>query len=61
MNSERQDLSEVKQRLLASELTPEDVKFLEELIEIHEQPSEQNEIGGRPIVAHLPFGMDVVK
>ena len=55
------NLDALKERLVGSALDPNDIKFLEELIAIHEKEDESDQIAGRPVVARLPFGMDAVK
>jgi hypothetical protein len=53
------DVKAIRERLRSGKLTPHDVEYIEQQLGQH--GGSLGEIGGRPIVAHLPNGLDVVK
>ena len=58
------DYAQLKENLRSGSLTKEDVKRLEEIIshlEREEAGTTLGTVGGRPIIARLPGGLDVVK
>jgi hypothetical protein len=55
------DVAALRERLKSKDLTDEDISFLEALLSRDEELRTNNTIGGRPFVARLPFGMDVIK
>jgi hypothetical protein len=56
--SRKEKLEDLRGRLKGGKLTAEDVEALEELID---ERVGAEKIGGRPVIAHLPHGMDVIK
>jgi hypothetical protein len=55
------DLQQVRERLRAGKLTSEDAKLLEEILVREDDLRKGVSSTGRPIIAHLPYGMDIVK
>jgi hypothetical protein len=53
--------AELIQRLKSGKLTPNDIKRIEKVLAEAEKDQAGKTIGGRPIVARLPHGMDIVK
>jgi hypothetical protein len=58
---DRPDPEGFRERLKSRTLTDEDIEYLERLLEGREPGEDVETIGGRPVVAHLPHGMDVIK
>ena len=56
-----QNRAELVKRLKAGKLTASDVKQIEKLIAVAEKDQGGQTVGGRPIIARLPHGMDIVK
>jgi hypothetical protein len=54
-------LTQISARLDEGKLSDEDVAVLRELIDFSKKRSTAEEVGGRPVIAHLPFGMDVIR
>ena len=50
----------IRERLKAGKLTDDDVKMLDELL-LHAEQSALGTVGGRPIIARLPGGLDLIK
>jgi hypothetical protein len=55
------DLEGLRERVNSRALTEEDFALLEQLLQRAEAPAEGDTVAGRPVVARLPFGMDVIK
>ena len=53
--------TEIIDRLKSGKLTDQDKKDLENLLKQAASDTKGETIGGRPVVAKLPHGMDVVK
>lgn len=53
--------AELVQRLKAGKLTASDIKQIEKLLAVAEKDQAGKTIGGRPVIARLPHGMDIVK
>ena len=51
------DSNDLKNRLRKGELTADDIAYLERLVD----QATTMTVGGRPIVARLPGGLDVIK
>jgi hypothetical protein len=56
-----QNLKGIRERLKAGKLTGDDIKLLDELALRAEEAAKGPSVAGRPIVARLPFGMDILK
>jgi hypothetical protein len=54
-------LKEVRERLKANKLTPDDIRYLDGLASKAEAEGLGEKIGDRRVIARLPNGMDVVK
>jgi hypothetical protein len=54
-------IAAVKSRLSKNALTKEDQAFIKMLLTKTEQDAKGKSVGGRPIVAKLPYGMDIIK
>jgi hypothetical protein len=54
-------LKDVRERLKAGKLTPDDVRYLDALAARAESEGLGEKAGDRRVVARLPNGMDVVK
>ena len=63
--SDQEDFGQLKERLKSGSLTSKDVKRLEKLISQSEGAAgaagSLGKVGGRPIIARLPGGLDVIK
>jgi hypothetical protein len=55
------NLSELRERLKAGKLTPDDVRYLDALVSKADSEGLGEPAGQRRVVARLPNGMDVVK
>ena len=60
-NYDLKKVADVKSRVAKNTLTKDDQIFLKELLDRTEQGAKAKSIAGRPIVARLPFGMDIIK
>ena len=61
---DKKQLKGARQRLRKGQLSADDLKLLEELLDGAEEVASLGKArtaGGKRILAHLPFGMDVVK
>jgi hypothetical protein len=56
-----EQLQEVRERLRTGKLTTDDTRILEELVLRTVEDVKGGTVAGRPVVASLPFGMDVIK
>lgn len=56
---DKETLDKVRERLTSGKLTTDDISIIAGIIE--EKSSGVTTIAGRPVVAHLPNGMDVIK
>ena len=66
MSTKDEDYGKLRERLRTGKLDQEDLKKLEELLSQAEKAGtgrggNLGTVGGRPIVAHLPGGLDVIK
>jgi hypothetical protein len=62
MAYQKDHISSIRERLQHGKLSPEDVKFVDELLRGAEELSSlATGEGGKRVIARLPFGMDVVK
>ena len=57
----KQDLKGLAARLKARTLTTGDAAVLAEVLKRYTEGTKGKSVAGRPIVARLPFGMDVIK
>lgn len=62
---EQEGYGQLRERLKSGSLTGDDIKRLEELLSRSEGRTDDSgalgTLGGRPIIARLPGGLDVVK
>ena len=58
---EEHELNELRERLETRNLEERDFAFLRKLIDLAWLRRTDETVGGRPVLAHLPFGMDVIK
>lgn len=66
MSAKKEDYGKLRERLKTGKLSPDDLKKLEELISREEQSGSAKggglgTVGGRPIIARLPGGLDLIK
>ena len=54
-------LREVRDRLKANSLQPEDIRFIDALLAKAEAENLGHKVGDKRVVARLPNGMDIVK
>jgi hypothetical protein len=60
-SAETSKYSDIRERLTAGKLTGDDIKVLDELALRAQEAATASTVAGRPIVARLPFGMDIIK